>query len=168
MGSDSIDAVATETEDSGIGAREIVAAMGAGLAGTIAMTPVLAVAWALGVLSTDAFAGFASIFGLGPNFPIGALVFVLGGMTALPLLFISLAAFLPGGSLAWRGVSYATIVWVGFVFGFYRGDLTDLYAGQIDPELAVFAAVTLLAHWVYGYVLGGIYGRYADVVVYEI
>ncbi|WP_129116467.1 DUF6789 family protein [Halegenticoccus tardaugens] len=168
MGSDSVDAVQTESEETGIGVREVAAASAAGLAGTIAMSPLLLAAWALGALNPDAFAGLSEIVGLGGNLVVGIAIFVVGGMTALPLLFISLAAFLPGDTLAQRGVSYATIVWVGFVFGFYRGDLTDLYAGQISAEFVIFAALTLVAHWVYGYVLGAIYGRYADVIVYDI
>lgn len=147
-----------ETDNSGI--ERAVVAGGAGLVGMVAMAPVLGIAWLVGALQPSAFAGLAEIVGLGPNFVVGALIFVLGGMVTLPLLFVSLAVFLPGRTVAIRGLSYATIVWTGFVVAFY--------SGETGAMLALFLGITLVAHWVYGYVLGFLYDRYATIPIYDV
>ncbi|WP_224335238.1 DUF6789 family protein [Haloprofundus halobius] len=150
----------TPDQEAGLSLDMVTVAAGAGFGGMVAMTPILAVGLLLGVIEPSAFAGLAEIVMLGESFPIGMFIFVAGGMTSLPLLFVSLAVFLPGKTLARRGVSYATIVWTGFIIAFYTE--------QTGATLAGYLALTLVAHWVYGYVLGLLYDRYAAIPQYEV
>lgn len=150
------------SRDSGqIGIRELSVASLAGLVGLIAMQPIFGVATIIGVLDPIAFAGFANIVGYGLNFWGGVAIFVAGGMTVLPLLFITLGNYLPPtGSVPLRGVTYGTIVWTGFVIAFY----TD----QSGAALVIYLIMTLVNHWIYGAVLGLVYTRYASIAVYEV
>jgi cytochrome c oxidase subunit 1 len=152
---------ATETDDSiWLGVHEVAVGAAAGLLGTVAMVPVLVVAWLLGALEPAAFAGLATILGFGADFAIGGAIFLAGGVVTLPLLFVSLAVFMPGRTLAEKGAVFAAIVWTGFAVAFYTG--------QSGAALALFLALTLLAHAVYGAVLGSFYARFADVPEYEV
>jgi cytochrome c oxidase subunit 1 len=151
----------TETENAlWLGVHELAVGAAAGLLGTVAMAPFLAAAWVLGAVEPSAFAGLATILGLGESFAIGGAIFVAGGVVTLPLLFVSLAVFLPGRNLAEKGAVFAAIVWTGFAVAFFTA--------QSGTTLAVFLALTLLAHVAYGGVLGGLYARYADVPEYEV
>jgi hypothetical protein len=150
----------TVQETGGIGVREIGTAAGAGLIGTTAMSPVLAVAWLLGIISETAFEGLATIVGLGPSLPLGLFIFVGGGMTTLPLLFVSLAMFMPGRTTTQKGVVFACIVWPGWSLAFFTG--------QAGPTLVGFLLVGLLSHVVYGAVLGRLYGRFAHFPEYDV
>ncbi len=148
-------------ESGQIGIRELSVASVSGLAGMIAMQPIFGVATVLGVLDPVAFAGFANIVGYGLNFWGGVAIFVAGGVTVLPLLFITLGNYLPpSSSVPLRGVTYGTIVWTGFVIAFYTG--------QSGVALVVYLALTLSNHWIYGAVLGLVYTRYASIAVYEV
>jgi len=148
-------------ESGQIGIRELSVAALAGLAGMIAMQPIFGVATVIGVLDPVAFSGFANIVGYGLNFWGGVAIFVLGGITVLPLLFITLGNYLPPAtSVPLRGVTYGSIIWPGFVLAFYTG--------QSGPALVIFLAMTLVNHWIYGAVLGSVYTRYASIAVYEV
>lgn len=144
--------------------RDALVAGGAGLAGMVAMLPILLVAYLLGALNPEAFTALAEIVGLGGtpySFLIGMIIFVGGGMTTLPLLFVSLAEFLPpANDIPISGVTYATVVWTGFVIAFDPG-LDGLMFG-------LYLVMTLAAHWAYGYVLGEVYSRYATVPAYRV
>jgi cytochrome c oxidase subunit 1 len=147
--------------EGGIGVREAGVAAAAGLAGMAAMAPLLALGVLTGLLTPGAFAGLAEIVGLGPDLAIGLFIFVGGGLTTLPLLFVSLATFLPPArSVALRGATFAVVVWSGFAVAFYDG--------QTGLALAGFLALTLLAHVVYGYVLGAVYDRRAEIPDYVV
>jgi hypothetical protein len=135
-----------------VGVRGAVAAGAAGLVGTAAMAPFLLLASLVGALDAAAFAGLAEIVGLGPSLPLGLVIFVGGGATTFPLLFLALGPYLPGRTVALRGLVFATVVWTGFVPGYY--------GGQGGVLLAVFLLVSLAAHWAYGTVLGVLVGRY--------
>ncbi len=150
------------SRDSGqIGIRELSVAGLSGLAGMIAMQPIFGVATIIGVLDPSAFSEFANIVGYGLDFVGGVAIFVAGGVTVLPLLFITLGNYLPpAGSVPLRGVTYGTIVWTGFVIAFYTG--------QTGAALAIYIVMTLVNHWVYGAVLGLVYTRYASIAVYEV
>jgi cytochrome c oxidase subunit 1 len=148
----------SEKETSAVG-RAVIAGV-AGLAGVLAMSPLLFVAWALGALDPAAFAGLAEIVNLGADPLLGALIFVGGGATTLPLLFVAWALFFPGETLPRRGIVHASIVWTGFAIAFY--------SGQAGVALALYLVLTLAAHVVYGAVLGYVYGRLATIPVYEI
>jgi len=148
-------------ESGQIGIREISVASLSGLAGMIAMQPIFGVATVIGVLDPIAFSGFANIVGYGLDFWGGVAIFVAGGMTVLPLLFITLGNYLPpASSIALRGVTYGTIVWTGFALAFYTG--------QSGAALAIYLVMTLVNHWIYGAVLGSVYTRYASIAAYEV
>lgn len=150
----------TVHETTVIGVREIATAAGAGFVATLAMSPVLAVAWVLGIISPTAFEGLATIVGLGPSLPLGLFIFVGGGVTTLPLLFVALAMFMPGRTTAEKGVVFAGIVWSGWSIAFFTG--------QTGLTLVAFLGLGLLSHVVYGAVLGGLYGRFASFPEYEV
>ena len=148
-------------ESGQIGVRELSVAGLAGLVGMIAMQPIFGVATVLGVLDPIAFSGFANIVGYGLSFWGGVAIFVLGGVTVLPMLFITLGNYLPPAtSVPLRGVTYGTIVWTGFVLAFYTG--------QSGPALVIYLVMTLVNHWIYGAVLGTVYTRYASIAAYEV
>ncbi|XVH31759.1 DUF6789 family protein [Haloferacaceae archaeon DSL9] len=152
---------AYEEEPKGIGVMEIAIAAVAGLAGMLAMMPIFWVAYIVGAIELSAFAGLATIVNLGPSFPIGLFIFIGGGMTTLPLLFITLGNYLPPAeSIPLRGVTFATIMWAGFSVAFYTA--------QTGATFAIYLALTLIAHWVYGYVLGYVYSSRANIAVYEV
>jgi cytochrome c oxidase subunit 1 len=143
---------ASATGRGALSVRGAVTAGAAGLAGTAAMAPFLLLASLVGALDPAAFAGLAEIVGLGPSLPLGLVIFVGGGATTFPLLFLTLGPYLPGRTVALRGLVFATVVWTGFVPGYY--------GGQSGVLLAVFLLVSLAAHWAYGTVLGLLVGRY--------
>lgn len=148
-----------------IGIREILIAGGAGLVGMLAMIPFFAVGYVLGVISPEAFAGLAELLGVSAGsplaFPLGAFIFVGGGMTTLPLLFVALAEFLPPArSIGLRGVTFAVVIWTGFLIAFWTGQSGILLGGYV--------VVSLLAHVAYGYVLGTLFGRFARIPRYEV
>lgn len=150
-----------ETADAQLlGVRQALLGAIAGFAGMASMAPFLGAAWALGAFELATVAGLSDIVALGPSFTLGLAIFVAGGMTMLPLLFASLAVFLPGETVARRGAAFASIVWTGFAVAFWTG--------QSGVELALFLGLSLLAHVAYGYVLGTIYGRYAEIPVYDV
>jgi hypothetical protein len=150
----------TVQEAGGIGAREIVTAVGAGFLGTAAMSPVLAVAWVFGIISPRAFEELAAITGLGSSLPLGLVIFVGGGMTTLPLLFVALAMFMPGRTTARKGVAFASVVWTGWSFAFFTG--------QAGSMLVAFLVVGLVSHVIYGATLGTLYGRFASFPEYDV
>ncbi len=151
----------TSRESGQIGIRELSVASLSGLVGMVAMQPLFGIATVLGVLDPLAFAEFANIVGYGLDLWGGVGIFVAGGVTVLPLLFITLGNYLPpASSVPLRGVTYGTIVWTGFVIAFYTG--------QTGTGLAMYLLLTLGNHWIYGVVLGSVYTRYASVAVYEV
>lgn len=153
-------AAATGQKTGAIGVREIVTAAGAGFVGTVAMSPILAGAWLLGIISPGAFESLSAIVGLGSSLPVGVFIFVGGGMTTLPLLFVALAMFMPGRTTTQKGMVFACIVWSGWSIAFFTG--------QSGLMLVAFLVVGLLSHVVYGGVLGALYGRFASFPEYEV
>jgi hypothetical protein len=150
----------TVSETGGIGVRELATAMGAGFVGTLAMSPLLAVAWVLGIVSPGAFEALAALTGLGASLSLGVFIFVGGGTTTLPLLFVALAMFMPGRTTTEKGMVFAAIVWTGWSIAFYTG--------QTGLTLVGFLVVGILSHVVYGGVLGALYGRFASFPEYEV
>ena len=158
---ESTDAVGAENaEGTGVGLREYAVAGAAGLAGTAAMTPILAAMWLLGALEPAAFASLATVVGLAPDVVVGMLLFVAGGATVLPLLYVTLSMFLPGRTLAEKGAAFAVAMWTGFAFAFYTT--------QAGIVLGAFLVLTFAAHLVYGYVMGGVYDRFAHPVEWSV
>ncbi|MGM0604935.1 MAG: DUF6789 family protein [Halobacteriota archaeon] len=148
-------------EPTSIELRDVLTAGVAGVIAVFAMAPILAASVFVGVLDTGAFAGLATIVGLGASVPIGVFIFAAGGVTVLPLLFLTLGNYLPPmRSVPLRGVTFGTIVWSGFVVAFYTAQTGLLLGGYL--------AGTLLAHWVYGAVFGALCSRYSDVALCDI
>lgn len=132
-----------------IDSRVLGASFVGGAIGLVLMVPILAgVPLFLGLFEAEPIvdiAGLGRIIGLEPSFVLGLVFFALGGTVALPLLFVVASGFLPpasGGPL--RGVVFATILWTGFAIAFWPGWESGV----------LFLALSLTAHWVYGYTLG--------------
>ncbi|MFB6123100.1 MAG: DUF6789 family protein [Haloferacaceae archaeon] len=131
--------------------KVVGSAMVGGLAGMLLMVPVLVgVPIVFDLFRTEPlvnFATFLSYVGFEQSVTLGAALFVATGATVLPLTFVVVGGFLPPKEPRYlRGVTFATIFWTGFVPAFWPD-------GSV-AVVAVFLVVSLLAHWVYGLVLG--------------
>ncbi|MDL5363783.1 DUF6789 family protein [Halalkalicoccus sp. NIPERK01] len=131
--------------------RVVAVAMAGGLVGMVLMLPLLAgVPLALDLFQTESiveFSSFGLYIGLEPSLTTGIVLFLLGGTTVLPLLFLVAGAFLPPEEPRYlRGATYATIFWIGFLFAFWPG-------GSVLTE-ALFVVISLVSHWIYGTTLG--------------
>ncbi|WP_455449772.1 DUF6789 family protein [Natrinema thermotolerans] len=118
-----------------------------GFVGTMLLTGTLLVAVALGSFDLEAFATLATFIGLPANLALGYGLFLLGGMTVWPLLFLSLGEYLPGELTLVTGLWYATVIASGFALAFYTG--------QSGLELVTYVLFVIVAHWVYGLGLAG-------------
>ncbi|MHB9287749.1 DUF6789 family protein [Halobacteriales archaeon Cl-PHB] len=135
----------------GIVADGVVGAAG-GLVGTAMMTVVLLVAETFGAFSRQSFADLTALIGLEgyvPAVTFGYLLFLLGGMFPWPLLFASLAEYLPGERMPVQGIFFGTALWTGFALAFFDG-----FTGV---GLLLYVVLTLIAHWVYGVSLGFVF-----------
>lgn len=97
------------------------------------------------------FEALARFVGLPDRLVLGFLVFAFFGVVVWPLVFVVVDPhLLPEDDSAVSGMVFATILWVGFVL---------IGTAEIVPILLPFyAAVTLVAHLVYGFTLGLVYG----------
>ncbi len=126
------------------------------IAGGVSATAVMSLLLLLLEVQTrsamDLFYVIARFIGTPDNPIVGFVLFVVAGVIAWPLLFLALEPYLPRGpDPAVRGVVFASILWVPFVIT-GRGDIGG-------PLLVFFVVYTLVAHWVYGFTLGAVYGR---------
>lgn len=138
--------------------RVVLASFVGGAAGLVAMAPVLiGLPALLGLFRAEPLIDVAElgrVLGLAPSVPLGLVVFALGGVVALPLLFVVVGAFLPPREpRTGRGVTFATIMWTGFVLAFWPG----------EPAGVIFLGLSLAGHWIYGYALGWTMERLAYV-----
>ena len=155
------EAAATENERrTGAGLREFAIAGAAGLVGTAVMAPVLVAAWVPEAFDLSAFASLATVVGLPQSVVLGIVLFVAGGATVLPLLYVTLSMFLPGRNLAEKGATFAVAMWTGFLVAFYTT--------QTGVALSAYLVLTLAAYVVYGYVTGSLYDRFADPVEWAV
>lgn len=136
--------------------RVIAIAMGGGLLGMVLMLPLLVgVPIVFNLFQTESileFAQFGEYLGLEPSLAIGTVLFVVGGATILPVLFLIAGAFLPPEEPRYlRGMTFASITWVGFLFAFWPvgGVLTVVF----------FVVISLVSHWIYGITLGYVLHR---------
>ncbi|ELZ23192.1 hypothetical protein C475_16124 [Halosimplex carlsbadense 2-9-1] len=132
-----------------------VSAIAAGAVGTMVMSGALAIfeiqtRYAIGI-----FAAIARFVRVPDNLFAGFVVYALVGTVAWPLLFVSLKPYVPLDlDPAVAGMLFALPLWIAFaIVG--RGDVT----GAI---VVLFVAFTLIAHLVYGFVLGAVYASLAD------
>jgi hypothetical protein len=148
-----------------ISIKVIGAAMIGGLAGMLLMVPVLVgVPIVFGLFRTEPIANFAeflSFVGFEQSLMLGAALFVATGATVLPLTFVVVGGFLPPKNPRYlRGVTFATLFWTGFVPAFWPdGSLA---------VVAVFLLVSLVAHWVYGFVLGRVLDATTGIPQHEV
>jgi hypothetical protein len=116
------------------------------------------------LFSTDPiadFAPFVAYLGVEPSLTVGVALFVLGGITVLPLMFLVVGSFLPPESPRYsRGITFATIFWLGFILAFWPG------GGLL--KISVFLLVSLLAHWVYGVTLAGFISRTTGIPQHDV
>jgi hypothetical protein len=128
--------------------RVILSSFLGGLAGLVAMVPVLVgLPILLGVFQLDAPIGFARLVGAEPSATLGLFFFAAGAVVVLPLFFSVTGTFLPPVEPRYlRGVPMSVIFWPGFVIIFWP-------AGNFLTNSS-FVVVSLLAHLVYGLVLG--------------
>lgn len=156
---------ARREEYSPITLRVIGTAMVGGLAGMVLMLPVLVgVPLAFSLFRTEPIAQFAPFLdhlGFEPSLALGVTLFIIGGATILPLMFVVVGAFLPPEEPRYlRGVTYATIFWTGFILAFWPG-------GN-GATITVFLVVSLLAHWIYGAVLGQVLHRTVGIPQHDV
>jgi len=124
----------------------------AGAAGNVVILGTIALASLAGGFDLDSFGTVAEILGLDAALSgdallwAGVAIFVVGGMTTLPLLLATLGAYLPGRNYAAKGLVFGAVMWTGFVFAYYAG-----YAGL---ALGVFVLGTFVGHLGYGFVTG--------------
>jgi len=144
----------------GIVTDGLIGALG-GLVGTGAMTIGLFVASTLDAFDMQAFAILSELTGLyvllpGNSLAIGYLIFLAGGMVTWPLLFAATSPYLPGSNFAMKGIPYGFVLWTGFVLAFAQG------IGGGTVTLALYAILTLLSHFAYGFTLGAVFDYFSD------
>ncbi|KYH24524.1 hypothetical protein HAPAU_35070 [Halalkalicoccus paucihalophilus] len=136
--------------------RVIAIAMGGGLLGMLLMLPLLGgVPIVFNIFQTESiieFAQFGGYLGFEPSLAVGIVLFVVGGATILPVLFLIAGAFLPPEEPRYlRGMTFASITWVGFLFAFWpTGGLLTV---------GLFIIISLVSHWIYGITLGYVLHR---------
>lgn len=126
----------------------IFSAMFSGIMGLAAMIPVaVGVPILLGLFRLEAPVGFGYLVAAQPSAELGVLFFLLGGIIVLPLFFVVTATFLPPETPKFvRGATMSAIFWPGFVIGFWpKGDMLVGVS---------FLVISLVAHLIYGLVLG--------------
>jgi MFS family permease len=143
----------------------VATAMGAGVAGTALMLPILVgLPRLLGVFQTEPiteFAGVAGFVGIEPTLAVGVVLFAAAGGVALPLTFLVVGAFLPPEEPRYlRGVTFAMVFWTGFPLAFWPGG--DLLT------VASFLVFSLSGHLVYGLTLGLVVDRITGIPQHDV
>jgi hypothetical protein len=151
-GEPAVEEVVSEHEDP-LTLRAVASGIAGGIAGLVVMTPVIAgIPMLLDVFQMDPLERFATLVIADANATLGIAFFVAGGAFVLPLFFVVTATFLPPREPAYlRGATISTLFWASFVFIFWPA--ASAYVN------AVFLVVTLVAHWMYGAVLGLVMAR---------
>jgi hypothetical protein len=155
----------TEDERVPITGRRLLIAMVGGAAGVVAMVPVLVgVPWVLNVFRVEPIESFAAIgefLALDASVTVGIFLFAAGGVVILPTLFLVAGPFAPPERPKYlRAVTVATMFWPGFVFTFWPGGDT--------LTIGVFLVASLLAHWIYGAVLGTVVIRFTGLPYHDV
>lgn len=148
--------------DEPITPRVVLSSFAGGILGLVAMAPVIAgIPMVLGVFQVDPLARFARLVIADAGATLGLAFFAVGGAFVLPLFFVVTASFLPPREPRWlRGVTIASLFWVSFVFVFWPAGTTTVNA--------LFVVVTLVAHWVYGGVLGLVMQRLTGIPEHDV
>lgn len=134
--------------------RPLSAIVGGGV-GTTAMSVVLVLMEVQTRYVIGMFGVIARFVRLPEQLALGFALFFLVGTAIWPLVFISTERYLPlGPDPAVRGMAFALVLWIPFVVT-GRGDLDG-------PVLVIYGAFTLLAHLVYGFVMGAVYAALVE------
>jgi hypothetical protein len=162
MGERSVDETGTETPSLGetettLTLRIVGSAFVGGLAGIVVMSPVIAgIPILLGVFDLTPLARFAELVIADANAVLGVAFFLTGGVVVLPLFFLVTASFLPPQEPKYlRGVTISSFFWVSFVYIFWP-------AGGAFVN-GVYVVLSLIAHWLYGAILGAVMQRLTGV-----
>ena len=133
--------------------RAIASSVAGGVAGLVVMAPVIAgIPILLGIFEMEPLAEFSTLIIAEADATLGLAFFLVGGAFVLPLFFVVTAPFLPPREPEYRrGVTISSMFWVSFAFLFWPD--ASAYVN------AVFLVVTLVAHWLYGAVLGSVVSR---------
>lgn len=142
--------------------RAVLSSFAGGIAGLVVMAPVIAgIPILLGVFEMEPLEQFANLVIADANATLGMAFFVAGGAFVLPLFFLVTATFLPPREPRYlRGATISTLFWASFVFIFWP-------AGGMYVN-AVFLVVTLVAHWLYGLVLGTVMQRLTGIPEHQV
>ena len=159
-----------------IDGKVLAIAMLGGLVGLVLMSPLLlGIPIALGVFEAGPILEFATIgsffglqadvigpvLGLNPNLVLGGFLFAVGGILFLPVQFVVVGAFLPPESPRFaRGITFAFLWWVGFLFAFWPGGAAS--------TVAVFVLVSALAHLIYGLSVGYLVDRWTEIPQHDV
>ncbi len=123
-----------------------------GFAGTVVLSLLLLLLEVQTREQIQTFDVIARFVGVPGQYVVGFVIFVVAGVFAWPLVFVALEGYLPlGPDPAARAVGMGVALWVAFVIT-GRGDIGG-------PLLIIFAGYTLVAHVVYGFVLGAVYAH---------
>jgi hypothetical protein len=158
----SIEEEPLEEVEEPLSVRAVLSGMLGGVAGLVGMAPIVAgIPLALGIFREEPLANFASLVVAQADPTIGAVIFVVGGAFVLPLFFVVTASFLPPRSPEWaRGITMGLIFSTSFVYVFWPNDTAAVNA--------IFVAVALLAHVVYGGLLGLVMERLTGIPEHEV
>ena len=137
----------------GIVVDGLIGAVG-GAVGTGALTVGLLIAMSLDAFQIESFGTLAELTGFNAVVPlsptaVGYVLFLLTGMVMWPLLFASIGSYLPGEKYATKGIPFGFVLWTGFAPAFYEG-----YTGL---TMLLYFALTLGAHFSYGFTLGAVF-----------
>lgn len=148
QGAAAVDDAAMHDVEEPITARVVLSGFAGGILGLVAMAPVIAgIPMVLGIFEAEPLAEFARFIITEAGATLGIAFFAVGGAFVLPLFFVVTASFLPPRDPKWmRGVTMSVFFWTSFVFIF-------LPNGTLAGD-AAFAVITLVAHCIYGGVLG--------------
>jgi hypothetical protein len=162
--------VATQTIDDGAGGINASKAMAGGLAGTLAMTALMYAAPLVGFPPMDLATMLGTLFVSEMNtaFQVGMAIHLVIGSIILALVYAAIYRWLPGEPWV-RGATW------GFMLFILANAVVTPLMGAIHPmivsgqmpapgffalNMGVLAPIgSLIAHLVYGGILGGVYGH---------
>ncbi|MFB6268685.1 MAG: DUF6789 family protein, partial [Halobacterium sp.] len=142
--------------------RAVMSGVAGGVAGLVVMVPVIVgIPVLLGVFQMGPLERFADLVIADANGTLGMAFFVAGGAVVLPLFFVVTATFLPPREPKYaRGATISALFWVAFVYIFWPA--ASMYVNS------VFLVVTLVAHAMYGLVLGGVMQRLTGIPEHQV
>jgi hypothetical protein len=119
--------------------------------GVLATAAMLAFMWPVDAFTAYHLQAHRAIAGL-LNAPssVGVAVFVVGGVLVWPLVFFAIGQHLAPGEIM-RGVVLSLLLWIAFSVVFVPAVALS--------EFLIFIVLTLLAHLIYGSVLGFSFAR---------